>query len=58
MDEKDLIDWLGEPDEIVAGSPRSRAWFCSTCCKLHTFPEPVECPAPCSECGGIFFERR
>lgn len=59
MNESDVIAMLGEPDQIL---PRgrgmvSRAWFCSTCCKLHTFAEPVAAPAPC-ECGGIFFEKR
>lgn len=59
MDKSELLARLGEPDRIL---PRGRgmvstAWFCSTCCKLHTFSEPVRIPAPC-ECGGIAFEKR
>lgn len=59
MDQRDVVALLGEPDRIL---PRGRMmvsakWFCSTCAKLHTFPEPVRAPAPC-ECGGIAFEKR
>jgi len=60
MNRDDVIAAMGEPDRIL---PRGRlgmvstAWFCPTCCKLHTFPEPVRPPAPC-ECGGIAFEKR
>lgn len=60
MNKEDVIAKLGEPDRIL---PRgqgmvSTKWFCSTCCKIHTFPEPVRPPAPCSDCGGIAFEKR
>lgn len=59
MDKTDVLAMLGEPDRIVPRGfgIKGRAWFCSTCCKLHTFPEPVGIPAPC-ECGGITFEKR
>lgn len=47
MNKDDVIALLGEPDRIL---PRgtgmvSRAWSCSTCRKLHQFPEPVGPPA-------------
>lgn len=61
MDRDDVIAVLGEPDRILprgASGMVSRAWFCSTCCKLHTFAEPVRPPSPCDDCGGIFFEKR
>jgi hypothetical protein len=61
MDKSDLIAILGEPDRILAPGERgmvSRAWFCSTCAKLHAFAEPVRSPSPCKYCGGIFFEKR
>jgi hypothetical protein len=59
MNKADVLRILSEPDRIL---PRgmgmvSRAWSCSTCRKLHQFPEPVGAPAPC-ECGGIAFEKR
>ena len=60
MNKGDVIAALGEPNRILPRGSRgmvSAAWFCSTCCKLHTFPEPVRPPAPC-ECGGIAFEKR
>jgi hypothetical protein len=57
----EVLALLGEPDRIYPPGmgPRmlSTYWFCCGCAKLHTFPEPVECPAPC-ECGGITFEKR
>jgi hypothetical protein len=58
MDEKDVIDRLGPPDEIVSREDRmrSRAWVCSTCRKLVTSPTPIPVPAPCSLCHGIAFE--
>lgn len=62
MDKPDIIAILGEPDLIFpTGTPdgrMSRAWFCATCAKLHTFAEPVRSPSPCDCCGGIFFEKR
>jgi hypothetical protein len=62
MTKEDVIALLGEPTRIYppGAGPRmvSRAWFCSTCSKLHTFPEPVNVPAPCTYCGGIAFEKR
>jgi hypothetical protein len=58
MDQRDVIALLGEPDRITRGRGMvSTKWFCSTCAKTHTFPEPVRPPAPC-ECGGISFEKR
>ena len=58
---EEVIALLGEPDRIYppGTAPRmlSTHWFCCGCAKLHTFCEPVKCPAPC-ECGGICFEKR
>ena len=53
-----LIERLGTPDEIVgcADRMRSRSWLCSTCRSVTTTIEPLRCPAPCTKCGGIFFE--
>jgi hypothetical protein len=58
MNEKDVVDRLGPPDEIVgtAQRMRSRAWICSTCRELTTSSEPIPCPAPCTRYGGIAFE--
>lgn len=59
MNEQDVIDRLGEPDEILPNSRMmtSAAWLCSTCKKLHEFDAAVRPPAPCV-CGGVFFETR
>ena len=58
MDEKDVIERLGPPDEIKSRKDRmrSRGWVCSTCREVTTTPEPHPLPAPCVRCGGIFFE--
>ena len=58
MDEKDAIDRLGPPDEIIGREDRmrSRAWLCSTCREVVTSPVPIPVPAPCPRCGGIAFE--
>lgn len=59
MNRADVIEKLGVPDLILPPGKGmvSFKWFCSTCCKLHTFETPVRVPAPC-ECGGISFEKR
>jgi hypothetical protein len=38
------------------GRARSRSWLCSTCRTVTTTAEALPVPAPCSACGGIFFE--
>jgi len=56
--ERDVIERLGPPDEIVGPEDRmrSRSWLCSTCGTVATATEPVPVPAPCAKCGGISFE--
>jgi hypothetical protein len=56
--ERDVIEHLGPPDEVVEREDRmrSRGWLCSTCRTVTTGAEPVPIPAPCTKCGGIFFE--
>ena len=58
MNEKDVVERLGPPDEIVRreGRMRSRSWLCSTCRTVTTTAKPLPIPAPCAKCGGIFFE--
>jgi hypothetical protein len=58
MNEKDVVERFGPPDEIVGREDRmrSRSWLCSTCRTVTTTVEPVPNPAPCAKCGGIFFE--
>jgi len=56
--ERDVIERLGPPDEIVGPEDRmrNRSWLCSTCRTVTTAVEPVPIPAPCTKCGGISFE--
>jgi hypothetical protein len=56
--ERDVIERIGLPDEIVGREDRlrSRSWLCSTCRTVTTTAEPLPVPAPCTKCGGIFFE--
>ena len=58
MNERDVIERLGLPDEIVGSEDRmrSRSWVCCTCREIVTSREPIHCPAPCVCCGGIDFE--
>ncbi len=58
MNENDVVERLGPPDEIVRREDRmrSRAWICSTCREIVTSTEPIPVPVPCAECGGIGFE--
>ena len=58
MDEKEIIELLGQPNKIVSRRERmrSRVWLCSKCGIVTTSPEPIHCPALCARCGGIFFE--
>ena len=34
---------------------KSKAWKCSTCGKKYINFKPITNPAPCKDCGGIFF---
>jgi len=56
--ERDVIDRLGPPDEIVRREGRmcSRSWLCSTCRTVTMTAEALPIPAPCTKCGGIVFE--
>jgi hypothetical protein len=58
MDEKDVVDRLGPPDQVVSRAERMRshAWVCSTCRQAVTSPTPIPVPAPCPRCGGMAFE--
>jgi hypothetical protein len=58
MNERELIERLGLPDEIVGPEDglRSRAWLCFACGEVTISPEPISCPAPCERCGGRMFE--
>jgi hypothetical protein len=58
MDERELIERLGLPNEIVGpgDSVRGDAWICFVCGAVTTSPEPIACPAPCVRCGGIMFQ--
>ena len=57
MDEKEVRDLPGPPDEIVSRAERMRArmWQCSHCGEIVLSAEPVTNPAPCKRCGGIAF---
>jgi hypothetical protein len=59
MNERDVVERLGPPDEIIGRKDRmrSRAWLCSTCRETVTSPEPIPIPAPCPRCGGVAFEK-
>lgn len=35
----------------------SKKWKCSICGKIYDFDKLVKIPAPCEECGDIFFEK-
>lgn len=35
----------------------SKEWKCSRCGRIYNFDKPVKIPAPCEECGDIFFEK-
>jgi hypothetical protein len=58
MNERELIERLGLPDEIVGPEDRMRsyAWICFTCGDATVSLEPISCPAPCWCCGGIMFQ--
>jgi hypothetical protein len=61
MTEADLVEALGEPDEIVPADSPTRImaieWVCSTCFEAIYSEHPIPPPAPCPRCGGITFER-
>ncbi|AKJ28861.1 hypothetical protein AAW51_2170 [Caldimonas brevitalea] len=57
MDEEEIRDLLGDPDEVGWGGMTSRVWKCSRCGLVHMFRSLVRPPAPCSNCAGIAFER-
>jgi hypothetical protein len=61
MNKADVVALLGEPTRMYRAGvgPRmlSNVWLCAVCYKLHSFPEPVEPPAPC-QCGSIAFEKK
>ena len=58
MDERDVIDRLGLPDEIGRREDRmrSRSWICSNVPRDRHEPGADPVPAPCTRCGGIAFE--
>jgi hypothetical protein len=56
MDEHQVIDLLGEPDEINNERILSLSWRCWLCDTVYEFAEPVKAPAPCERCGCIGFE--
>ena len=49
--ERDVIERLGPPDEIVRPEDRirNRCWLCSRCGTVTTAAEPVSIPAPCTK---------
>jgi hypothetical protein len=58
MDEKDALDRLGAPDEVVGREDRMRrrARVCSTCRQVVASPTPIAVLALCLGCGGVAFE--
>ena len=58
MNEHDLIRFMGRfPDKINPTTRMvSKKWKCSKCNLLYSSEEEIEIPAPCVECGSIFFE--
>ena len=57
VDERDVIEQLGKPTEIVGREARMRAriWKCSSCGAVTHSERPVHIPAPCVRCAGIAF---
>jgi len=53
----DVVEMVGEPDEIITEAERMRArrWICSTCAEIIESADPIPVPAPCKRCGGIAF---
>ena len=58
VEEQDILDHFGEPDEIVEASQamRRRAWRCDACGDVVNSDVPIRVPAPCRKCGNICFE--
>mgnify|MGYP000950789285 CR=1 FL=1 len=65
MKEHDVIKFMSRfPDKIMTkeevkkdSSFKSKTWKCSRCGCVYGFKEGVGIPAPCSNCGDIFFEK-
>jgi hypothetical protein len=56
MDEEDdLEELLGLPLTVVRPL-RGRIWVCSACLEVVTSRDPIPMPAPCKNCGWMFFE--
>lgn len=62
MNQKDIVDILGFPHRILVGEAKpigmvSKIWKCDTCSTLYIseFDQPI--PAPCKNCGNIFFRK-
>jgi hypothetical protein len=58
MTERELIDRLGLPDEIIGPEDRIRscAWICFACGDTTVSLTPIPCPLPCWCCGGVMFQ--
>ncbi len=58
MNEREIIERLGLPDEIVGPEDRMLryAWICFGCGDVTVSLEAIPCPAPCWCCGGIMFQ--
>jgi len=57
MTDTDVIQVLGQPDEIVSTGMTAKEWTCATCLKIIHSEKPIPMPAPCPRCGGIVFEK-
>lgn len=55
MNEQDIIDAIGPPDEVDDETMKAVDWKCSHCGRHYVFDMPVQAPAPCA-CASIFFE--
>lgn len=58
MNEHDVIRHMGRfPDKITSTMMGSKKWKCSNCKDVFEFDTEVRPPAPCPNCGKIFFEK-
>ncbi|HZJ98790.1 MAG TPA: hypothetical protein VFC79_02220 [Tissierellaceae bacterium] len=56
--EHDVIRFMKRfPDKITTARMVSKTWKCSTCLTEFKQNKEVVIPAPCKNCGGIFFEK-